>query len=85
MEGAREGRGGEGGGIFTDRADFADNSSMQYPRSPVASAWSGLASNSNSEPVRGLFVCLVAYRPSNMRVYLRDGSAQTILRAATLR
>ena len=28
---------------------------------------------------------LVAYRPSNMRVYLRDGSAQTILRAATLR
>ena len=31
-------------------------------------------------------VCLlVAYRPSNMRVYLRDGSAQTILRAATLR
>ena len=33
-----------------------------------------------------MFVCLlVAYRPSNMRVYLRDGSAQTILRAATLR
>ena len=33
-----------------------------------------------------LFVCLlVAYHPSNMRVYLRDGSAQTILRAATLR
>ena len=32
------------------------------------------------------FVCLlVAYRPSNMRVYLGDGSAQTILRAATLR
>ena len=31
-------------------------------------------------------VCLlVAYRPSNMRVYLRDGSAQTILRAATRR
>ena len=31
-------------------------------------------------------VCwLVAYRPSNMRVYLRDGSAQTILCAATLR
>ena len=28
---------------------------------------------------------LVALRPSNMRVYLRDGSAQTILRAATLR
>ena len=34
----------------------------------------------------GLFVgWLVAYRPSNMRVYLRDGSTQTILRAATLR
>ena len=31
------------------------------------------------------FCLLVAYRPSNMRVYLRDGSAQTILRAATLR
>ena len=32
------------------------------------------------------FVCwLVAYRPSNRLVYLRDGSAQTILRAATLR
>ena len=31
-------------------------------------------------------VCwLVALRPSNMRVYLRDGSVQTILRAATLR
>ena len=28
---------------------------------------------------------LVASRPSNMRVYLRDGSAQTILRAVTLR
>ena len=28
---------------------------------------------------------LIASRPSNMRVYLRDGSAQTILRAATLR
>ena len=28
---------------------------------------------------------LVAYRPSNMQVYLRDGSAQTILRTATLR
>ena len=27
---------------------------------------------------------LVAYHPSNMRVYLRDGSARTILRAATL-
>ena len=28
---------------------------------------------------------LLAYSPSNMRVYLRDGAAQTILRAATLR
>ena len=28
---------------------------------------------------------LVAKRPSNMPVYLRDGSAQTILRAAILR
>ena len=28
---------------------------------------------------------LVAERPSSMRVYLRDGSAQTILRAATPR
>ena len=34
---------------------------------------------------RGLFCLLVAYRPSNMRVYLRDGSAQTVLRPATLR
>ena len=32
-----------------------------------------------------LFCLLVAYRPSNMLVYLRDGSAQTSLRAATLR
>ena len=33
-----------------------------------------------------MFVCwLVAYRPSNMQMYLRDRSAQTILRAATLR
>ena len=33
-----------------------------------------------------LFVCwLVALRPSNRLVYLRDGSAQTISRAATLR
>ena len=29
--------------------------------------------------------CLVAKRPSNMLVYLRDGSAQTSLPAATLR
>ena len=29
-----------------------------------------------------MFCWLVAYRPSNMPVYLRDGSAQTILRAA---
>ena len=28
---------------------------------------------------------LVALRPSNMPVYLRDGSAQTVLRVATLR
>ena len=28
---------------------------------------------------------MVAQRPSNRLVYLRDGSAQTILRAATLR
>ena len=28
---------------------------------------------------------LVAQRPSNMLVYLRDGSARTSLRAATLR
>ena len=28
---------------------------------------------------------LVAERPSNIRVYLKDGSAQTSLRAATLR
>ena len=33
-----------------------------------------------------VFVCwLVAKRPSNMLVYLRDGFAQTILRAATLK
>ena len=38
-----------------------------------------------STPRMVLFCLLVAYRPSNMRVYLRDGSAQTILRAATLR
>ena len=31
------------------------------------------------------FVLLVASRPSNMLAYLRGGSAQTILRAATLR
>ena len=30
-------------------------------------------------------VCYLLNVPSNMRVYLRDGSAQTILRAATLR
>ena len=36
-----------------------------------------LASFSPSQ--HGLFVgCLFAYRPSNMPVYLRDGSAQTI-------
>ena len=29
--------------------------------------------------------CLLALRPSNMPVYLRDGSAQRVLRAATLR
>ena len=36
--------------------------------------------------VSARIVCLlVAYRPSNRLVYLRDGSAQTIWRAATLR
>ena len=37
------------------------------------------------EWMESLFCWLVAYRPSNMLVYLRDGSAQTNLRAATLR
>ena len=33
-----------------------------------------------------MFVCvLAAQHPSSMRVYLRDGPAQTVLRAATLR
>ena len=32
----------------------------------------------NTLHVDVLFCLLVAYRPSNMRVYLRDGSAQTI-------
>ena len=46
----------------------------------------GRQSDRQTNREKGLFVCLlVAYRPSNMRVYLRDGSAQTILRAATLR
>ena len=41
---------------------------------------------STEENMLGMFVGgLVAYRPSNMLVYLRDGSAQTIVRAATLR
>ena len=31
------------------------------------------------------FFFFVAERPSNMLVYLRDGSAQTVVRAATLR
>ena len=35
--------------------------------------------------VLGLFVCWLVACPSNMLVYLTDGSAQTILRAATLR
>ena len=34
---------------------------------------------------KGLVCCLVALRPSKMLVYLRDGSAQTNLCAATLR
>ena len=37
------------------------------------------------KPGGGVVCLLVAQRPSNMRVYLRDGSAQTIVRAATLR
>ena len=32
-----------------------------------------------------LLACLLACRPSNMLVYLRDGSTQTVARAATLR
>ena len=35
--------------------------------------------------MKGFVGCLLAYRPSNRLVYLRDGSAQTIIRAATLR
>ena len=38
------------------------------------------------EKLIGLIVCwLVALRPSNMQVYLMDGSAQTVVGAATLR
>ena len=36
-------------------------------------------------PKFGLLVGWLVQHPSNMLVYLRDGSAQTILRAATLR
>ena len=39
----------------------------------------------NTQPDRDVCCLLVAYRPSNMLVYLRDGSAQRSLRAATLR
>ena len=40
----------------------------------------------NQNPLEPVVVCLLAAeRPSNMTVYLGDGSAQTSLRAATLR
>ena len=46
----------------------------------------GAHSMGHSRGVVCLFVgWLVAERPSNMRVHLRDGSAQTSLHAATLR
>ena len=43
--------------------------------------------SSNGTPFfGGLFVgCLLAWRPSNMLVYVKDGIAQTIVRATTLR
>ena len=56
---------------------------QNIPRAPLflLKMWSCL----NPLPRLGLACCLVAYRPSNMLVYLRDGSAQTILRADTLK
>ena len=43
------------------------------------------SSSSCSVTETELVGCLLAKRPSNMQVYLRDGSAQTVLPAATLR
>ena len=48
--------------------------------------WTILSIKCQVKDVTSVGSCLlVAQRPSNMRVYLRDGSAQTILRAAALR
>ena len=70
-------------------------SSVDLVTCPYVTKSSGLAKTNPMKQWRpkamingddGLFVgWLVAYCPSNRRVYLRDGSAQTILRAATLR
>ena len=38
----------------------------------------------NTRKEEGKELLLVAYRPSNMLVYLRGGSAQTVVRSATL-
>ena len=60
---------------------------LHHPRSCCAGKRSlQIPTPSSSHPHACLFVCwLVAQRPSNIQVYLRDGSAQTILRAAALR
>ena len=50
----------------------------------ISSPWE--EKDQKHDQAEGLLVCLfVGCLPSNMQVYLRDGSAKTIVRAATLR
>ena len=58
-----------------------------FSSSSLSSSSSSSFSSSSSCSVTEteLVGCLLAKRPSNMQVYLRDGSAQTVLPAATLR
>ena len=64
-----------------DRDDVDDDDDID-----AAAAAAAAADDDDDDDKEEEVVCwLVAKRPSNMLVYLRDGSAQTILRAATLR
>ena len=66
-----------------DASDISAQSDEQEPRSDNRQNATRCAELCFS-PLQ--FACLlVVKRPSNMLVHLRDGSAQTILRAATLR
>ena len=67
--------------------DFLAGTARGTHRERIRFDWPSDAAMSDQTGTLQYICCcwLVAYRPSNMLAYLRDGSAQTIVSAATLR